>query len=174
MRNLSTSVLVAGSVFLSTLGFTAQALAEDFGHRTPTAEEIIRSLDPPKMRGIRPGAAAKTMPRPSISMELQFDFNSAKIAQTEEERLNIVAEALRADQLSQKRFEIIGHTDAKGSEQYNQKLSENRAEAVVKYLVDQGVAKNRLKIVGKGESELKNKADPEAAENRRVEIAVVR
>ena len=174
MQTKPLSYLFIGSIFVSIMSMNCQVLAEDFAARSPTEDEVIQALDPPKMRGIRPGAAAKAMARPSISMELQFDFNSSAVSPTDEERLNTVAQALNADRLSIKIFEVIGHTDAKGSSQYNKRLSERRAAAVVGYLVKQGVNENRLMIVGKGESELKNKADSEAAENRRVEIAVAR
>ena len=163
---------IMGAAFLFGLGISMPTLSEDFGHRTPTPDEIIQSLDPPKTRGIRPGAALKSMARPSISMELQFDFNSAKIADAEEERMNVVAEALKAKRLTNMTFDVIGHTDAKGSDQYNKKLSEQRASSVVAFLVKHGIDKSRLNIIGKGKTELKNKDDPEAAENRRVEIAV--
>ena len=64
----------------------------------------------------------------------------------------------------------IGHTDAKGSAGYNKALSDRRAAAVRRYLVEHGVATTRLRAVGKGESQLLNAEDPEGAENRRVEI----
>jgi OOP family OmpA-OmpF porin len=48
---------------------------------------------------------------------------------------------------------VTGHTDRLGSEEYNQKLSERRANQVRDYLISQGVEANRLQAVGKGESE---------------------
>lgn len=172
MFSRATKYIGIGILGAAILSLNSQALAADFAARSPTEDEIIQALDPPKMRGIRPGAAAKTMARPSISMELQFDFNSAKVSESEAMRLSTVAKSLNNERLSTKAFEVIGHTDAKGSVEYNQKLSERRANAVIAFLINQGVDRNRLKAVGKGKSDLKNKADPEAAENRRVEIAV--
>ena len=64
-----------------------------------------------------------------------------------------------------------GHTDAKGSEGYNQELSERRAAAVVTYLAQyHKVDVSYLKAIGYGETQLKDPAYPEDALNRRVEI----
>jgi len=70
---------------------------------------------------------------------------------------------------------IIGHTDADGTDDYNLKLSLNRAAAVKSYAVLKGVDSNRLKIIGKGESEpiASNLTDDGKAGNRRVEIVIV-
>ena len=70
------------------------------------------------------------------------------------------------------KIEISGHTDAKGSNDYNQRLSENRANAVVNYLISKEIAAERLKAVGYGET--KPVGDNSTVEgrdsNRRVEI----
>ena len=64
-----------------------------------------------------------------------------------------------------------GHTDARGSEAYNQKLSERRAETVKAFLINTyKIPAENLVSAGYGESELKNKTNPDAAENRRVQI----
>jgi outer membrane protein OmpA-like peptidoglycan-associated protein len=70
---------------------------------------------------------------------------------------------------------VIGHTDAVGSDDYNLKLSRERAEAVRAYAISKGVDANRLKTVGKGESEpiASNDTDDGKAKNRRVEIVIV-
>ena len=66
---------------------------------------------------------------------------------------------------------LSGHTDAKGSDDYNQKLSERRAEAVKKYLVEKlKLSPDNLTTAGYGRRDLKNKDNPFAAENRRVQI----
>ncbi len=64
-----------------------------------------------------------------------------------------------------------GHTDAKGTDGYNQGLSERRAETVKKFLIENyKIPVENLVSAGYGETDLKNKTDPNAAENRRVQI----
>jgi outer membrane protein OmpA-like peptidoglycan-associated protein len=66
---------------------------------------------------------------------------------------------------------VRGHTDAKGSDVYNQQLSEWRAVAVKRFIVETfGIPPENLIAVGLGKRELKNTADPFAAENRRVQV----
>ena len=68
-------------------------------------------------------------------------------------------------------FLIGGHTDAKGDDDYNQKLSERRAAAVKRFLKEKfDISDDALVTVGYGEEQLKNASDPFAAENRRVQI----
>ena len=69
----------------------------------------------------------------------------------------------------------VGHTDAVGSDPYNQKLSVRRSEAVKAYLVSKGIEKNRVYTEGKGEKQpvADNKTKEGRAKNRRVEIEVV-
>ena len=69
----------------------------------------------------------------------------------------------------------VGHTDSVGSDEYNQKLSVRRAEAVKAYLVGKGIEKNRVYTEGKGEKQpvADNKTTEGRAKNRRVEIEVV-
>ena len=69
----------------------------------------------------------------------------------------------------------VGHTDSKGTDAYNQKLSIRRSEAVKAYLLDKGIEKNRIYTEGKGESQpvADNSTKEGQAKNRRVEIEVV-
>jgi len=69
----------------------------------------------------------------------------------------------------------VGHTDSDGSDAYNQKLSERRADAVKTYLVGKGIDKNRIYTEGKGEKQpvADNKTREGRAKNRRTEIEVV-
>jgi len=106
-----------------------------------------------------------------IDLEIYFDFNSAVIASKAEPQLKQLGDALRSAQLENSVIVLSGHTDAKGSSSYNQSLSERRAEAVKQYLVDKlQLSSDNLTTAGYGFRELKNKANPYAAENRRVQI----
>ena len=68
-------------------------------------------------------------------------------------------------------LQIEGYTDSVGSDEVNQQLSERRAEAVKAFLAEQfQLSPDQMLAVGFGRSELKNAADPVAAENRRVQI----
>ena len=81
---------------------------------------------------------------------------------------------MNKDDMVNVKFKIIGHTDNKGSDEYNQKLSEDRARSVKNYLTDNyNVRSIRLMDSGKGESQLLADIDGSNPKNRRVEISSV-
>jgi outer membrane protein OmpA-like peptidoglycan-associated protein len=149
---------------------------------TPSAAEMVEQLkvqpaSAPRTRSMRnltveaASADAATQPtRPSLSLLIQFDFNSAKVKPESQQALVNLAQALQSKELLESKFAVEGHTDAKGRADYNLKLSQQRADAVRAFLAGNGVADARLAAVGKGSGELANSADPLAAENRRVRI----
>jgi outer membrane protein OmpA-like peptidoglycan-associated protein len=108
--------------------------------------------------------------RASLSLQIQFDFNSARVKPESGLALANLATALQSIDLQSAKFAIEGHTDAKGGADYNQRLSQQRADAVREFLVGKGVDAVRLSSAGKGASDPANKDDPLAAENRRVKI----
>ncbi|HUH11565.1 MAG TPA: OmpA family protein, partial [Longimicrobiales bacterium] len=69
---------------------------------------------------------------------------------------------------------VVGHTDAVGSDDYNQALSERRAQAAADFLVTQGVSRTAIRTVGRGETEpIASNDTPEGRQmNRRVEVAI--
>jgi outer membrane protein OmpA-like peptidoglycan-associated protein len=109
--------------------------------------------------------------KPSIDLEVTFEFNSATISPEAVPTLMTLGRALGNPELKGTTFLIGGHTDAAGSDGYNQGLSERRAEAVKIFLTEQlKLSPDQMLAMGFGRSELKNTADPLAAENRRVQI----
>jgi outer membrane protein OmpA-like peptidoglycan-associated protein len=109
--------------------------------------------------------------RKKIDLTVNFDFNSAAITAKAELQLNNLGEALLNPRMENEVIVLGGHTDAKGSAEYNQILSERRAEAVKKYLIEKlHVSAENLSTVGYGKKHLLNTANPFAPENRRVQI----
>jgi outer membrane protein OmpA-like peptidoglycan-associated protein len=107
----------------------------------------------------------------SASLLITFQTNSAQLTPDARQRLNVVGEALRSDQLNNYQFSIEGHADPSGNPVSNLKLSQRRAEAVRQYLVqNRHIANQRLEAVGKGDKEPLNVVNPVAPENRRVTI----
>ncbi len=108
---------------------------------------------------------------PSIDLTVHFAYNSSAITGGARPVLRELGMALNDPALADKRFLIAGHTDAKGSDDYNMDLSFDRAQSVALFLVDTyGVDPDRLEIAGYGEEQLKNWDAPYAAVNRRVQI----
>jgi outer membrane protein OmpA-like peptidoglycan-associated protein len=109
--------------------------------------------------------------RPSIDLEVNFDYNSDNIGSKAMPQVSALGQALASPDLKGGTFIVAGHTDAKGSDTYNQGLSERRAEAVKRFLAEKyGIDASNLLTVGYGKTQLKNPAGPFASENRRVQV----
>ncbi len=109
--------------------------------------------------------------RPSIDLEVNFDYNSDNIGSKAAPQVTALGDALASPDLKGSTFILAGHTDAKGSETYNQGLSERRAEAVKRFLAEKyGIEASNLVTVGYGKTQLKNPTGPFASENRRVQV----
>jgi outer membrane protein OmpA-like peptidoglycan-associated protein len=108
---------------------------------------------------------------PNVDVQILFAFDSDEILPEAKPSLDELGKALSDKQLEGASFLIAGHTDAKGSDDYNLALSQRRAGAVADYLITTyHVDKGRLTVIGFGEEHLKNKENPLADENRRVQI----
>jgi outer membrane protein OmpA-like peptidoglycan-associated protein len=115
--------------------------------------------------------AALAKERPSVDVEINFGYSSADIGPTALPAVTALGNALTSPELKGGTFVLAGHTDAKGSYPTNQELSERRAEAVKRYLVQRfQIPAATLVTVGYGKTKLKNESDPNGAENRRVQI----
>jgi outer membrane protein OmpA-like peptidoglycan-associated protein len=137
-----------------------------------SSDDLIQQLDPNSALNLTFRGLSRTDAKPpSVDLDIRFAFDSADLLPEARAQLDALGGALASGALAQYRFKIIGHTDGVGEEGYNLSLSDRRAETVKTYLVgNHGIAGGRLVEIGMGEQELKNAADPEAPENRRVEV----
>ncbi len=110
---------------------------------------------------------------------VHFEFDKSGLTGKAKEELNQYVGLLQ--KYPELKLKLIGHTDALGSDAYNQKLSERRANSVVSFLLTQGIEKNRLEAIGKGEKEfIAVNSNPDGTDNpegrkynRRVDILVI-
>ncbi len=109
----------------------------------------------------------------TIDLTIYFDFDSAVLQTKSKTQLNALCQAIASDS-GEGRYQIIGHTDSKGRAAYNQRLSQARADEVVRYMVsDCGIGGDRLQAVGQGEMRPADAANPGSSKNRRVEVQVL-
>ena len=142
-------------------------------------DEVLEGLlggerAPGGLRQEQPGGA-RGGPQGRIALPIHFEYNSARISDDSIEQLRNVAQALKDPRLQSRRIRVEGHTDNKGSHAYNQRLSQARADAVERYLVDkEGVDAARLEGKGYAESRplpgISQDTDEGRAANRRVEF----
>lgn len=134
-------------------------------------------VEEPKPRKAAPAPApARTPPAVSERIVLRgvnFDFNQATIRPDAAVVLDEAANQLRSAASVDVRIE--GHTDATGNADYNQKLSEERAQSVRRYLIGRGISAGRLTTVGYGESRpiASNDTADGRSLNRRVELKIL-
>lgn len=117
---------------------------------------------------------APLRPEPSEIL-VRFELNRAELTSETRQALNRLRGALSDPRFAQWKIDLAGHTDASGTEGYNQRLSERRAEAVRDYLVDQfGIPAARTNIAGYGRSALLDRDRPLDGANRRVRLTLRR
>lgn len=109
---------------------------------------------------------------PKMNLNINFKFDSAVIKEESYPRVKEFSSILKCTPTY--KAEIIGHTDSMGSEAYNMKLSQKRADAVKAMIVENGIEADRISTVAKGESEpvATNKTREGRAQNRRIEAAL--
>jgi OOP family OmpA-OmpF porin len=165
------------------------------GYWTPAM--AIEECDPDLVKKAAPAAAAPAAaapaapvaaaPKPAaqkvtLAADALFDFNKADLRSEGKAKLDKLAGDIKGIKLEV--IIAVGHADRFGTDAYNQKLSEKRAEAVKAYLVSKGVEPNRVYTEGKGEKQPITKADqckgPKSKKvidclqpDRRVEIEVI-
>jgi len=192
-------LLVLGVSMVRLAGIVAAVAAQEPGDRVElaphdvTAERLIELLAPPGgTRGLAVGARRQqqrpqckvfhqrltrgiTVPAvsPIPTIPIQFAFNSAAITESAAQTLDEIGKALASPQLAASCFRIEGHTDSIGSDRVNDRLSQRRAEAAVRYLASKfGIEPQRLAAIGRGRRSpvADNDTDAGRQRNRRVEI----
>jgi len=142
-----------------------------------TVEQIKASIVmPPRARAALPAVLVAAAPaaatKVSLSADALFDFDRSALKEGGVAKLDELVAQIKGAQLDM--VIATGHTDSVGSEAYNQRLSEARAEAVKAYLVRHGVDVKRVRAIGKGKTEpVADNATAEGrARNRRVDVSV--
>lgn len=130
------------------------------------AQEIEQNVEGAEVSRVGEGIAV------TFASGILYPFDSEQLLPAGRENLRALAGTLQRYPGSE--VLIVGHTDAQGSDDYNMRLSLRRAEAAANYLVQQGVARNRIRTSGRGEMEpiASNETDAGRQQNRRVEVAI--
>lgn len=153
-----------GAIIGAVIGGAAGAV---IGHQMDQqAKEIQQNIPGATVTRIGEGLAV------TFASGLLYDFDSDVIKPTAAQNLKTLAASF--SKYPNTDILIVGHTDATGSDSYNQGLSERRARAAQNFLVGEGVAPGRLRSAGRGETEpiASNDNETGQAQNRRVEVAI--
>ncbi len=149
-----------------------------------SVQGLVDGAPPAQTNGLKPRLlvkdrtkdtpAATGTPLVSIDVEIFFDSNSATPSAASVPDMQALATAITDQRFASKRFVILGHTDARGSDAYNLDLSERRADSVRARLQSlSGLAADRFISAGRGEQELKDPTNPDGDVNRRVQIILL-
>lgn len=160
----ATGSTAKGAVIGAILGGTGGAI---IGQRMDRkAEELDNKLADAEIERVGEGIVV------TFDSGLLFGFDSSILQ--DEAQANLREFATSMNEFEEANILIVGHTDSKGAEEYNQTLSDERARSAAEFLTEQGLASSRIQTKGRGESE--PIATNETAEgrtlNRRVEVAV--
>ncbi len=144
----------------ATRGFSFRRGQTEGAPQQVATASVTNPVAAPKLvRPVRIGAA---------DLGLSFEPSSAVLTDASKMRLGKYAAALATPKLATRRLRIEGHTDASGSARANRDLSQRRAQSVADYLVQAGVDRQRLDVMGFGSAKPLPGMTPQAAANRRV------
>lgn len=134
----------------------------------PPAPEVVEATPPP------PPPPVVSYEKTTMSTTALFDFDSDVLKEEGKVSLQELGDSIKAKSGKVVDIDIIGHTDSTGPEDYNQGLSERRAQAVADYIVSEGIDGSIIDVSGEGESNpiASNDTREGRAENRRVDINV--
>jgi outer membrane protein OmpA-like peptidoglycan-associated protein len=163
------------NIAMAVMIFAVSSAAIAAGVRT---EDIVCGLDPKctrslsrDIRGVTATGGPNGSAPLSVNLYVNFTYNSAELTSDAKITLDRLGYALTDERLKGFSFMIEGHTDAKGGADFNQKLSERRAESVRQYLTAQfDIDKSRLTARGFGKTWLLDASRPEDGVNRRVQV----
>jgi outer membrane protein OmpA-like peptidoglycan-associated protein len=153
-----------GAIIGAVVGGTVGAI---IGHQMDQqAKEIKQNIPGAVVTRVGEGIAV------TFASGLLYDFDSDAIRADAAQNLRTLAASL--DKYPNTDILIVGHTDAVGSDSYNQGLSQRRASSAANFLISQGVSAGRLRSTGRGETEPIASNDDESGRqlNRRVEVAI--
>jgi outer membrane protein OmpA-like peptidoglycan-associated protein len=140
----------------------------------PTREQAIESLRAKQLTRcprLDPKYGCSVAPAERIDLEVRFALGSAVLDRAASAQLTALGAELGKPERKGTRLVVAGHTDARGGDEFNRRLSEHRAAAVKHVLVEKfGLPDETVVAIGHGKAEPKNATDPYASENRRVEI----
>lgn len=183
IRSFTRSLLAGAVALAAQAAFAAEPVLKP-GQVTEDALVEALAIDAPQdavgqTRSIRPtvkpGGSSQAAGGGRASLLITFPTGSSDLTPETVKALDTVGKALQSDRLAGFAFRVEGHADPRGAAELNLRLSEQRAQSVVSYLVDKvGILPDRLSAVGKGSAELLNTERPEAPENRRVTIVTTR
>lgn len=160
----ATGSTVRGAIIGAAVGGAAGAI---IGHQMDQqAKQLDQNIPGAVVQRVGEGIAV------TFESGLLYDFNSSQVKPTAAQNLTNLANSLQ--QYPNTDIVIVGHTDSVGTYEYNQRLSEQRAQAARQYLISRGVSSARIRASGLGETEpiADNSTDAGRAQNRRVEVAI--
>ena len=149
---------------------TAIAKCEGWEEPKPEVKPAPKPAPAPVVKAPEPAPAPIAPPK----FVGHFDFDLADLISSEVPELDKFAAYM--NEVTDSKVSIVGHTDSRGSEAYNQALSEKRAQDVADYLAEKGIATDRMTVSGMGETApiADNATKAGRAENRRVEVEIVK
>jgi outer membrane protein OmpA-like peptidoglycan-associated protein len=146
-------------------------VANVYGVRVVNTQLTITKLRQQQSTGVKE-KLQKTLNELLADKKIEFTYNSAEIRASGQQVLAEIADVIK--EFPNTRIEINGHTDASGNAAYNQKLSQMRAQSVMQYLINKGIAAKMLSALGRGSSQpiADNSSISGQDKNRRVEFKV--
>lgn len=156
---------------------TETAASETTASKTSTASETtaVAAADgtkPATETQVATNETATLVKMPAdlgVNIRIEFAFDSAALDEAQKPKLQKLCNVMKASDINL--FRIIGHTDASGTDEYNERLSRLRAEEVQRFFInDCGIDASRLEAVGLGKRFLLENVDPKSDQNRRVEF----